>query len=155
MIEPLQEEFGTAVILITHDLGVIAEVADEVLVMYAGAGDGDRPTGATLFYASHHPYTEGLLQSLPGLRRRARAAPAHRGPAAEPDQPPAGLPVRPRCAYVMDRCRTETPPLDPRGDEPGHRSACWLPHDMAARKARRKVAQSNCQVAGRSVRAWR
>ena len=73
VIRRMQEEFGTAVILITHDLGVIADVADEVVVMYGGKVM-ERADRRTLFYASHHPYTEGLLQSHARLRRRARAA---------------------------------------------------------------------------------
>jgi len=132
VIARMQEMFGTAVILITHDLGVIADVADEVLVMYGGKvmEHADR---RTLFYGSHHPYTEGLLQSMPaygGDRERLRPIPGQ--PPSLLDPPP-GCPFAPRCSYVMDRCRTEMPSLDPAGTEPGHLSACWLPHDSAAR----------------------
>ena len=137
VIRRMQELFGTAVILITHDLGVIADVADEVLVMYGGEVM-ERADRRTLFYASHHPYTEGLLQSLPaygGERERLRPI------AGQPPSllaPPPGCPFAPRCAYVMDRCRQEEPPLDPAGEEPGHLSACWLPHDTADREAMRR-----------------
>ena len=76
----LQDEFGIALILITHDLGVVAEIADEVLVMYAGRWPRGRP--ADLFYRPHHPYTKGLLESIPGSTGRP-AATAH-GPSPAP-----------------------------------------------------------------------
>ena len=140
VIRRMQELFGTAVILITHDLGVIADVADEVLVMYGGKVM-ERADRRTLFFASHHPYTEGLLQSMPaygGERKRLHSI------AGQPPSllaPPPGCPFAPRCIYVMDRCRQEEPPLDPVGEEPGHLSACWLPHNEADREAvRRQVA---------------
>jgi peptide/nickel transport system ATP-binding protein len=132
VIGRMQEMFGTAVILITHDLGVIADVADDVLVMYGGKIE-ERSDRRTLFYASHHPYTEGLLQSMPaygGARERLRPIPGQPPSLLEP---PPGCPFAPRCPYVFDRCRTEMPPLDPAGTEPGHVSACWLPHDTAER----------------------
>ena len=73
LMRRLQEEFGTAIMLITHDLGVVAEMADEVVVMYAGAGGGDGRRAATIFYRHHHPYTEGLLavaaRPAPSARR--------------------------------------------------------------------------------------
>ena len=140
VIRRMQEMFGTAVILITHDLGVIAEVADEVLVMYGGKVM-ERTDRRTLFYASHHPYTEGLLHSMPaygGERERLRPI------AGQPPSllsPPPGCPFAPRCIYVMDRCKT-MPALDPVDGDPGHLSACWLPHNQADREAvRREVAQ--------------
>jgi len=135
----LQERFGTAVILITHDLGVVADVADDVVVMYAGAvmEQADR---RTTFFANHHPYTEGLLESLPaygGERQRLRPIPGQ--PPSLITLPP-GCPFHPRCAYVMDRCRTEVPPLAEVGADPAHLSACWLPRDTSARdELRRKV----------------
>ncbi len=137
VMKTLQEEFGTAIIMITHDLGVIADMADEVIVMYAGAvmERGDR---RTIFYQPHHPYTEGLLESLPAYGDdRERLIPI-------PGQPPSlinlpsGCPFHPRCPYVFDRCRTETPDLGPVGGDVTHLSACWLPHDLSARDAKRK-----------------
>jgi peptide/nickel transport system ATP-binding protein len=136
VIERLQEEFGTAVILITHDLGVIAEVADDVLVMYAGMVM-EEATRDEIFYEPHHPYTEGLLRSLPAYgSERARLQPI----AGQPPSlihPPKGCPFAPRCPYVMDRCRVEIPPLDPVEGGPEHKSACWLPHGKADREAER------------------
>jgi len=139
VIRTLQEEFGTAVILITHDLGVIADVADEVVVMYAGAvmEQADR---RTTFFANHHPYTEGLLQSLPAYGgERERLRPIQGQPPSLITLPP-GCPFHPRCPYVMERCRTEVPALAAVGGDARHLSACWLPHDSAARDTvRRKV----------------
>ena len=87
----MQEDFGTAIIMITHDLGVIAEVADEVVVMYAGAvmETADRDT---TFYESHHPYTEGLLQSLPAYGKRDRLQPIA-------GQPPSLISLPPGCPF--------------------------------------------------------
>jgi peptide/nickel transport system ATP-binding protein len=137
VIERLQQEFGTAVILITHDLGVIAEVADNVVVMYAGMAM-EEATRDEIFYESHHPYTEGLLRSLPAYGgERERLQPI----AGQPPSlinPPKGCPFHPRCPYVMDRCRTETPPLDAVDGRVLHRSACWLPHDKTERDAVRQ-----------------
>jgi oligopeptide/dipeptide ABC transporter ATP-binding protein len=136
VIERLQQEFSTAVILITHDLGVIAEVADDVVVMYAGTA---METGArdTIFYDNHHPYTEGLLRSLPAYGgERERLQPISGQPPSL-IRLPSGCPFHPRCPYVFDRCRTEVPPLDPVYGDPGHRSACWLPQTKAERETLR------------------
>ena len=140
VIRRMQEVFGTAVILITHDLGVVADVADDVLVMYGGKVL-ERADRRTLFFASHHPYTEGLLQSMPsygGERGRLRPIP---GQPPSLLAPPPGCPFAPRCVYVMDKC-AEMPSLDPVGSgDLGHLSACWLPHNEADREAvRRRVA---------------
>jgi len=139
VIKNLQDEFGTAVILITHDLGVIADVADDVQVMYAGAVM-EKADLRTTFFAHHHPYTEGLLLSLPAYGgERERLNPIHGQPPSLINLP-SGCPFSPRCAYVMDRCRTEVPSLAAVGTDATHLSACWLPHDAAARnEARRKV----------------
>jgi peptide/nickel transport system ATP-binding protein len=142
MINKLQQEFGTAVVLITHDLGVIADVADDVVVMYGGM-IMEKADRVTTFKNFHHPYTEGLLQSLPaygGERERLRAIP---GTPPSPINVPAGCPFAARCPYVMDRCRTEVPALEAAGEELGHMSACWLPHNSASRQALRvKLGQS-------------
>jgi oligopeptide/dipeptide ABC transporter ATP-binding protein len=130
----LQEEYGTAIIMITHDLGVIAEIADDVVVMYAGAAmeTADRDT---TFYHPHHPYTEGLLHSLPGYGTRERLVPIAGQPPSLISLP-EGCPFRPRCAYSFDKC-TDTPPLMELAGEPGHRSACWLPVERKQRDAYR------------------
>jgi peptide/nickel transport system ATP-binding protein len=129
LIERLQTEFQMAVIMITHDLGVIAEVADDVLVMYAGrvveSGTLDQ-----IFYNPQHPYTWGLLGSLtridrPRLSRLAQIT----GQPPSLIVPPQGCHFRPRCPHAFDRC-TEVPGLEVRGGEPGHADRCWLPPDQ-------------------------
>jgi peptide/nickel transport system ATP-binding protein len=134
VIKRLQEEFGTALLIITHDLGVIAEIADDVVVMYGGTvmetADRDR-----IFYECHHPYTEGLLGSLPTYgAERQRLRPIVGQPPSLINLP-SGCKFHPRCPYVMDRCRVEEPHLEPVAGRSSHLSACWLPHDGAARRA--------------------
>jgi peptide/nickel transport system ATP-binding protein len=124
LMRRIQAEFGTALILITHDLGLVAEIADDVLVMYAGRAmeHADR---RTLFYHPHHPYTRGLLASLPdrdGARDRLVPIP---GLPPSMIRLPTGCPFHPRCAEVLERCPHDEPPL--RDLAPGHESACWLP----------------------------
>jgi peptide/nickel transport system ATP-binding protein len=128
LLKALQAEFGTAIIAITHDLGVIADIADEVLVMYAGQAmeRGDR---RTLYRRPHHPYTKGLIEALPnqsGAKDRLVPIPG-RPPSLI--QLPGGCPFHPRCRYVMDRCRNEVPPAQEVVGGGGHLSACWLPPD--------------------------
>jgi peptide/nickel transport system ATP-binding protein len=122
----LQEQFGTAIILITHDLGVVAEMADEVVVMYAGAVMEHAPR-RDIFYRNHHPYTQGLLASLPA-RSEERLTPI---PGTPPSliNLPKGCPFAARCSHVFDKC-SEPPPLIDVGGDPRHQSACWLPHDV-------------------------
>ena len=129
LIKRLQAEFGIAVILITHDLGVIAGVADRVIVMYAGK-PMEYADKRTLYHEPHHPYTEGLVASLPqGATRGARLSPI-------PGQPPSllrvprGCPFHPRCGYAVERCRSAEPPLQQVAGGSAHRSACWLPPDV-------------------------
>jgi peptide/nickel transport system ATP-binding protein len=127
VMRKLQEEFGTAIILITHDLGVVAEMSDEVIVMYAGAVM-ERAPRRDIFYRNHHPYTQGLLASLPGQSGK-RLTPIQGTPPSLINLP-AGCPFAGRCAHVFDRCRVETPPLTDVQGDPRHQSACWLDHDV-------------------------
>ena len=139
LMKELQAEFGTAIIVITHDLGVIADIADEVLVMYAGQAmeRGDR---RTLYRQPHHPYTKGLIEALPSERdAKERLVPI---PGRPPSliRLPTGCPFHPRCTSVLERCRTDVPPLRRVAGGEGHLSACWLPPervglDVAAAKA--------------------
>jgi peptide/nickel transport system ATP-binding protein len=135
VMKKLQTEFGTAIIMITHDLGVIADMADDIVVMYAGSAV-EKANRRDTFYHYHHPYTEGLLLSLPGYvddqTSKRRLLPI----AGQPPSLitlPSGCKYHPRCPYVMDVCREQEPPLR---DVPGtgrHQSACWLPTDPAER----------------------
>jgi peptide/nickel transport system ATP-binding protein len=127
VMKRLQAEFGTAIIMITHDLGVIAEMADDVVVMYAGAAMEKAPR-RELFLANHHPYTEGLLESLPGYGGERKRLQPIAGQPPSLINLPRGCPFSPRCPYVMDKCRVEEPALTPVGSDPRHLSACWLPH---------------------------
>jgi peptide/nickel transport system ATP-binding protein len=121
----LQAEFNTAIIMITHDLGVIADMADDVLVMYAGRAM-EHVNRRDAYYQPHHPYTVGLLDSLPRLgatRGRMRPIP---GQPPSLIHPPPGCPFHPRCRYAMRVCRSD-PPLVEVGGTSGHLSACFLP----------------------------
>jgi peptide/nickel transport system ATP-binding protein len=135
----MQEQFGTAIILITHDLGVVAEMADEVVVMYAGAVM-ERAPRRDIFYRNHHPYTQGLLASLPA-RSGDRLTPI---PGTPPSliSLPAGCPFAARCPHVFDKCRRETPPLTDVGRDPRHQSACWLPHQQSLPEERSEAIAS-------------
>ena len=127
VMQRLQEQFGTAIVLITHDLGVVAETADDVVVMYAGRTMEVAPR-RRLFYHPHHPYTEGLLRSLPSRGNPgSRLTPIPGAPPSLIDLP-AGCPFRPRCPYAFAAC-SEDPPARPVLGDPSHRSACWLPDD--------------------------
>jgi peptide/nickel transport system ATP-binding protein len=124
LMRRVQEEFGTAIILITHDLGLVAEIADDVLVMYAGRAM-EHAGRRTLFYDAHHPYTRGLLASLPVKGEAGRRLTPIQGSPPSMVRLPGGCPFHPRCSEVLARCPTDVPPLRELG--PGHESACWLP----------------------------
>jgi oligopeptide/dipeptide ABC transporter ATP-binding protein len=125
LIERLQQQLGMAVILITHDLGVIAESADDVLVMYAGRVV-EHGTLDQIFYDPQHPYTWGLLGSLARPDRpRVHRLSQIKGQPPSLLAPPEGCHFRPRCPHAFGRC-TEAPALEVRGGEPGHEDRCWL-----------------------------
>jgi oligopeptide/dipeptide ABC transporter ATP-binding protein len=125
LIARLQQELGMAVILITHDLGVIAEVADRVNIMYAGRIVESGTLDQT-FYDPQHPYTWGLLGSLPRPDRpRARRLAQVKGQPPSLLAPPQGCHFRPRCPHAFDRC-TEVPGLEVRDGGQGHSDRCWL-----------------------------
>jgi peptide/nickel transport system ATP-binding protein len=125
LVRELQAEHGTAVVLITHDLGVIAETADEVAVMYAGRVAELGPLTGVIDGAEH-PYTWGLLQSLPSAES-SRSEPLHPIEGTPPSliSVPSGCPFHPRCPYAMEVCPREVPGLLP--TTPGHAVACHLP----------------------------
>jgi len=122
LMRSLRAETGTAIILITHDLGVVAELADDVVVMYAGR-IVERATVAALFAEPQHPYTIGLLGSIPRLDIEQDRLAAIEGQVPNPLAPVSGCRFHPRCPFAIERCRIEDPPLLDLGN--GHESACW------------------------------
>ena len=128
-LQALREETGAAIIMVTHDLGVVADIADRVLVMYAGRVV-EQGTLDELFYDPRHPYTWGLLGSIARLDRdRSRRLPAIPGSPPSLLAPPPGCHFRPRCPHAFDKC-VEVPPL-------GERDRCWL--SLEEKRARRMV----------------
>jgi peptide/nickel transport system ATP-binding protein len=144
----LQQELDGAMIMITHDLGVIADIADNVMVMYAGRAVeySDR---RSLYYQPHHPYTKGLLESVPGSTgagERLRAIP---GQPPSLINLPTGCGFHPRCRYVMDECVTTLPELQPVGGSDSHRSACWLPSRLVGLDEETEQGRISAAAAGR------
>ncbi len=133
LLERLQRELGMAIVIITHDLGVVAEVADDIAVMYAGR-IVERAPAATLFDAPRHPYTWGLLGSIPRMdaNRGAPLAPIAGRPPSLISRP-SGCAFHPRCPYVQDSHTRVDPLLEPVAGEPGHDVACLL--DDSRRRA--------------------
>ncbi len=124
LMKELRDRLGMAIMLITHDLGVVAEMADDVVVMYAGRVVETGPVGA-VFSSPQHPYTEALLQSIPVLgMTQAEPLRVIRGMVPSPMSWPAGCRFASRCDYAMERCREEDPPLLQAG--PDQQAACWL-----------------------------
>jgi phosphonate C-P lyase system protein PhnK len=121
LLRGLQRELGMAVVLITHDLGVVSEVAHRVLVMYAGRVVETSPA-AKVFARPLHPYTEGLLASIPRLEGPIERLDAIPGQVPTPDAMPAGCRFAPRCRYAEPACAASPPPLAPRGE--GRAAAC-------------------------------
>ena len=128
LMRDLQETFGTAIVLITHDMGVVAENADRVVVMYAGRKVEEAPADV-LFNTPGHPYTVGLLGSIPHLDQAARSGARRtrlneiKGMVPSLFNLPAGCSSAPRCGRATERCRVEAPPLEEH--RPGHFIACW------------------------------
>jgi peptide/nickel transport system ATP-binding protein len=127
LLKELKERLGMAMLLITHDMGVIAGHADRVNVMYAGRVV-ETADAATLFDEMHHPYTQALLASIPQLNQDARKA-LHAIPGLPPDlaHPPEGCRFAARCTRATDKCRSEEPPLA--GKTFDHKFSCWHPVD--------------------------
>jgi peptide/nickel transport system ATP-binding protein len=134
LMRELKDRTGAAIMLITHDLGVVAEMAQRVVVMYAGRKVEEAPV-ADLFGRPRHPYTRGLLDSIPklgaaaqnGALKRLREIPGTVPSLAEPI---VGCAFAPRCAYATLRCQNEYPPLEEKA--PGHHVACWESERMLA-----------------------
>ena len=132
VINELAQQFNTSIMIITHNLGVVARHADRVNVMYAGH-IVETSTAEKVYGDPHHPYTEGLLQSVPRLDEtvRQRLVPIE-GQPPDLSNLPVGCPFAPRCRYAFDRCQEENPPLFPVADD--HWTACW--YDMEEGKPR-------------------
>jgi peptide/nickel transport system ATP-binding protein len=128
LLARLQREHGTAVVLVTHDLGVVAQVADRVLTMYAGRIVEEATTAET-FTHPHHPYTRGLLSCIPGAMTRGIALVPITGQPPSMLRLPPGCAFAPRCPHVEERCREALPPI--RELSSSHRSECVLPVDAA------------------------
>ena len=145
LIGRLKDEFNSAVIFITHDLGVIAEIADEIIVMYAGRVV-ERGNTRDLFYDPQMPYTWGLLGSIPRLDR-PRPERLHTIEGSPPSliNLPEGCKFRPRCPHAFERCMEE-PELENRVETPGHLDRCWLDVDF-------KRAHRDETISGGSVEA--
>jgi oligopeptide/dipeptide ABC transporter ATP-binding protein len=138
LMREVQESFGTAIVLITHDMGVVAENADRVVVMYAGR-KVEEASAKELFENPGHPYTKGLLGSLPNIEVAARTQ-ARRGRLNEIQgmvpslfNLPRGCAFASRCAFATDECREDYPPLTER--RPGHWVACWHADRLLGRAA--------------------
>jgi peptide/nickel transport system ATP-binding protein len=126
LLRDLQARFGTAILLITHDLGVVAESCNRVLVMYGGE-IVERADVLTLFDAPHHPYTSGLMRAMPQLGTRHERLLTIPGTVPPPTAWPSGCRFRDRCAYAWERCEAEHPPLYQIGAaSSAHSSRCHL-----------------------------
>ena len=126
LLRRLQGEMDMAILLITHDFGVVAEICDQVVVMYAGRIVEQAGVRA-LFRSPRHPYTCGLLDALPKLGRRGQKLPSIPGMVPPPGARGTGCAFAERCPRALARCRAETPPLAARQD--GHLAACWNPRE--------------------------
>jgi oligopeptide/dipeptide ABC transporter ATP-binding protein len=142
LIDRLKDDFNSAVIMITHDLGVVADMADEILVMYAGRVV-ERADKRDLFYDPQHPYTWGLLGSIPRLDR-PKPERLHSIKGAPPSviNAPAGCKFRPRCPHAFEKC-VEEPALENRVEKPGHLDRCWL--DVEYKRSHRDATISGDQ----------
>jgi oligopeptide/dipeptide ABC transporter ATP-binding protein len=148
----LQQESDTALIMITHDLGVVADIADDVMVMYAGRA-AEKAAKRDIFYAPHHPYTKGLLESIPSSSAAGDRLKPIPGSPPSLINLPSGCKFHPRCGYVLDRCLTEEPELRPLGQDAYHSSACWLPVSSAGLSEQAERLRTKTVLEGRGAAA--
>jgi len=152
LLTTMQKETGMAMIMITHDLGVVASIADSVMVMYAGRA-AEVSNTRTLFYEPHHPYTLGLLRSIPTTGDgRTRLVPIVGQPPSL-ISPPSGCGFHPRCPYAMDRCLEDLPGLLPVSGGTQHSSACYLPPDIVGIDDKTNAARIDFAKAHRSAKS--
>jgi peptide/nickel transport system ATP-binding protein len=138
VVRDLQRRLSLSMILVTHDISVVAYVCDEVVVMYAGLVVESGPTSVVL-EAPAHPYTMGLTNAFPDLERSSGVLTPIEGDPPDLVAPPSGCRFSARCPFALDRCHRETPPLEALGD--GRRAACWRSGEAPMlREAAREVA---------------
>jgi peptide/nickel transport system ATP-binding protein len=147
LMKRLQEDFGSAIIMITHDLGVVAEVADDVLVMYA-ANVVEQAEVHDLFHRPQHPYTWGLMGSLPRLDADVERLTQIPGQPPSLLRPPSGCRFHPRCPYVMEVCKTTVPELVPTQRDADHLQRCHLDEETKEREAAKLLAATMAEAAG-------
>jgi oligopeptide transport system ATP-binding protein len=134
LLRELQRDFGTAIILITHDLGVVAGLCDQVMVLYGGR-IMEQGSAESIFYRPTHPYTLGLLGAVPKLDHEGEKLVAIPGVPPNMARLPAGCPFSERCPFVMDICSSQRPPLEPSIVDPMVLRACHRPVAEVAREA--------------------
>ena len=147
LMKRLQQDFGSAIIIITHDLGVVAETADDVLVMYA-AKVVEQANVSDLFNRPQHPYTWGLMGSLPRLEADTERLVQIPGQPPSLLRPPNGCRFHPRCPYVMNICRETEPGLDPTQRDPAHLQRCHLDEETKEREAAKLLEATMAEAAG-------
>ena len=147
LMTSLQQEFDTAIIMITHDLGVVAELADDILVMYAGRAV-EHAQCAQIFRAPEHPYTWGLMGSLPRLDTAVERLTQIPGQPPSLLRPPRGCRFHPRCPYVMDVCKTKEPELVPTQKDQEHLQRCHLDEETKDREAAKLLEQTLAGAGG-------
>jgi oligopeptide/dipeptide ABC transporter ATP-binding protein len=122
LLKELQRDYGLTILLITHNIGVVAEIADRVAVMYA-ARLMELADARTLFDEPLHPYTQALLASVPNIKLVGDDLKIMQGSPPDLINPPTGCRFHPRCSHASERCTTEAPPFEQ--VRPGHYAACW------------------------------
>ncbi len=151
LIKSLREEYGTSVVTITHDLGVVAGMADRIIVMYAGRIMEEAPA-RELFHHPSHPYTVGLLKSVPRLDRgRAEELIPIEGRPPDTSKDIPGCPFVDRCPWAVDKCHKEFPEVTTFGD--GHRSACWRADEVYAAGLGTKAEPGHVHQVEQRIRA--
>jgi peptide/nickel transport system ATP-binding protein len=123
LLRDLRTEFGLSILLITHNLGLVAQLVDRLAVMYAGR-IVEEGVADEVFHRPRHPYTRGLIDSIPNIDLDQIELTTMAGRPPDLVDPPPGCRFAPRCPFAMERCSAESPPLVAEAD--GHRSACWL-----------------------------
>jgi len=145
LMKTLQEEFGSAILMITHDLGVVAEIADDVIVMYA-ANVVEQAEVHDLFQRPQHPYTWGLMGSLPRLEADVERLTQIPGQPPSLLRPPNGCRFHPRCPYVMEVCKTTAPELRPTQRDQAHLQRCHLDEETKEREAAKLLAATMAEA---------